>query len=216
MDRSQHIQGPERSSSRPGAGSRRATDRRADERRYLQRPVRFLAEDGREYAGDLRDISTGGMRIRSDFLPHLESTIILYIDFIGRFEGRCIRQQGDEFAVEISLSVAKLARLQQAIEEYFLAEVASARIVGRRTGRVDRRAHHRNDGSEDELYGEKICGERFRFSVSNMSLSGIEIVTDANLSIGDQIRVGATKGVVVRCTAGGYGIQRCEPSTEKK
>ena len=65
---------------------------KAERRRFVRVPVDlagrlFVPGDGREAKCKVLDLSPGGAQITSEFMPPADTSIILYIDGFGRFEG---------------------------------------------------------------------------------------------------------------------------------
>ncbi len=187
---------------------RRAYDRRRHDRRYFEAPVRFMTAQGGEFMGLLQDISPSGLRISADHPPPLGDAVILYVDKIGRFEGRVVRSQEDHFALQIAMSALKLARLEKAIMDFFETDAKDAEISDRRRGARDRRTHERRAVEIDDLIGVSAAGEKFKCRIANLSLGGAEIITDADLELGEIVTIGANKGVVTRMTPLGYAVKR--------
>ena len=189
---------------------RRGYDRRRRERRYFETRVRFLTPDGVEHLGALKDISPIGLGIATDQRPALEARVIVYIDRIGRFEGLVVRHDEEGFGVQMLLSDTKLDRLEKAIERFFLNEYPDAESSDRRVGVNDRRSSGRCSIDLDEIFGVRMDGERFKCSILNISLTGIEVSTPAHLDLGEEVRIGAVRGIVVRSTGRGYAINRAD------
>ncbi len=188
---------------------RENSDRREHDRRYLELPVRFLMSDLIEHKGILYDISAGGMRITSEVVPSYADLLIVYIDGIGRFEGKFIRSVEDGFAVQMILSPKKAARLEQSIDLYFKNYVEDSKVLTRRNETSDRRGHRRVVcDSRGELIATTDEGHQFRCNIINMSLGGMEISSAASLDLGQKVRIGTANGRVSRKTANGYAIVR--------
>ncbi|MEL7487394.1 MAG: PilZ domain-containing protein [Pseudomonadota bacterium] len=190
------------------APPRRAYDRRRIDRRYLQIPVRFMTEGEAEHAGVLRDISAIGLGIEADVGPALHSQIVVYIDRIGRFEGRVVRAEATGFGVKMDLTDQKRIRFEQAVKAYIDANDPDADVSDRRDGVADRREKLRHVVDLHEITGVAADDETFTCTILNLSLSGVEIATDADLVLGDPVTIGVVKGVIVRKTARGFAIKR--------
>lgn len=187
---------------------RRASERRGQARRYFETPVRFMTDDAREFEGVLKDISATGVRIATDEPPPIGTSIILYVDRIGRFEGTVVRLGENEFALKMRMSGAKLARLEQSIRLFFEQEAADAPISDRRNNISDRRAHERCVVDIDEIIGLTAGGDQFECKIANLSLGGAEIITSASLSLGQLVKIGNVEGVITRVTDTGFAVQR--------
>ena len=187
---------------------RRKYDRRKHERRQLNTLVRFMVIDRFEDQGELLDISPDGFRIGGSKLPNIGDTVVAYMDEIGRFEGRVVRHEEGAFAVKMSLTTPKLARLERSIEAFFAREDIESDLSDRRGKISDRRQHERRTVDLDFIDGARANNEVFRCSVANISFSGIEIITTQSLNIGETVKIGVVQGVVTRKTEKGYAIAR--------
>lgn len=189
---------------------RRVLERRKHYRRFLETPVRFMTDDGGEFDGCLLDISLSGLKIRSETPPAIQQDIVLYINRIGRFEGRVVRCEGTEFALEMRMSDQKLLRLEEAIQQFLEEEAQDAAYPERRGDISDRRAHSRCIPCIDEIEARTSGGNQFKCFIASISLDGVEIVTKAKLTVGQSIIVGNVDGVVMRKTERGYAIRRVD------
>lgn len=189
---------------------RRQDDRRASDRRYFHTPVRFLTEDRCEYNGTLENISAGGLCIKSLEIPHSGENIILYIDCIGRFEATVMWRNDTHFGLQMALSPAKLERLELSISRFFQRAAPDAPYSDRRQHPVgDRRSHDRLEGQiESKVEACTDDNVKFLCSIANLSLNGIEVITDAQLRLGEGVQVGTFHGVISRKTQKGYAIIR--------
>jgi len=187
---------------------RRKMDRRESERRHIELPLRFYSLESGEATGTLCDISAGGMQIIANDLPRLGEAIIVYIDRIGRFEGHVIRADHGTFAVTINATASKLARLEVKLETFLAEEYPDASVSDRRECDRDRRYFVRSEDAHKSLTGYTIDGQEFQCSVVDISLGGLSIKTDTDLSIGMRLKVGTVNGVVIRQTESGYAIKR--------
>lgn len=186
---------------------RRHQNRRQHERRYFSVPVRFMCNDRHEHAGMLVDIGIGGARIQSHFIPLIDETIIVYIDHIGRFEGVVLRRSDEEFAMRMTISPAKCDRLENAIRRFFAEQIPDAKLSDRRLKLSDRRQAARQQvAGRREITANMDDNIAFRCVVENISLTGIEISTSAQLDLGQRVTVGRFEGRVVRKTKAGYAL----------
>ncbi len=165
-----------------------------------------MTAEGGEFTGLLQDISPSGLRIAAEDPPGKGDTVILYVDKIGRFEGCVVRSANDHFALKMSMSALKLARFEKAVLEFFETEAKDAEISDRRRDAQDRRAHERRAVEIEDLVGVSAAGEKFKCRIANLSLGGAEIITDADLKLGEIVTIGANQGVVTRATRNGYAV----------
>lgn len=186
---------------------RRSTDRRYDVRRRIEVDLRFHSPSQGEQAGSLLDISISGVRVKTSNVPAEGEDVIMYIDKIGRFNGRVIRAENEAFAAKIDVSGPKLKRLENAMSRFFEEAFPDSELSDRRKGTSERR-HFDRSNSDDQLTGYTSSNEAFKCSVLNISLGGIEIETTAQLTLGEHVTVGVVKGIIIRRTEQGYAIKR--------
>ncbi len=188
---------------------RRQSDRRKYQRRYLKIPVQYLLSDNSEQHGSLSDISAGGMRIQTHYLPKLNEKVICYIDHLGRYEGVVIRLEQEHFAVKMSLSKQKQERFELSLMRYFQMYAPNAKISDRRLAEQDRRKAERYvNHVNDIIVGQTAQGTPFQCRVRNISLTGIEIETNAELTLGEDLKIGMFAGKIIRNTKKGYAIEK--------
>ena len=72
-------------------------DRRKHHRVDLPLRARFLTETGDERSGVVLNISAGGAMVRAKFPPAFGQNVVLYIDQVGRFEGKVVRSGNNCF-----------------------------------------------------------------------------------------------------------------------
>ena len=189
---------------------RRSTERRNDVRRRIEVDLRFQSHSQGEQAGSLLDISISGVRVKTSNVPAEGEDIIMYIDKIGRFNGRVIRAEHEVFAAKIDVTGPKLKRLEDAMSRFFEESFPDSELSDRRKGTSERRHFDRSSSSDDQLTGHTSSNEAFKCSVLNISLGGIEIETTAQLALGESVTVGVVKGVIIRRTEQGYAIKRSD------
>lgn len=189
---------------------RRSTDRRYDVRRRIEVGLRFHSPSQGEQTANLVDISISGVRVKTSNVPAEGEDVIMYIDKIGRFNGRVVRAVSDGFAAKIDVSGPKLKRLEAAMSRFFEEDFPDAKIADRREGEAERRRFDRRSGVDNQLIGYNSKNESFKCSVLNISLGGIEIETTAHLELGDRVTVGVVDGLVIRRTEQGYAIRRSD------
>ena len=91
---------------------------KADRRRYRRVTVDlggrlFVPADGHEAICKIVDLSPGGAQIQCEFVPPVDTAIILYVDGFGRFEGVVARPASGMFGVKFNCSALKRERIAE-------------------------------------------------------------------------------------------------------
>jgi len=173
----------------------------ADKRRYrrvvLHMHLRYLLPDGRERAGELIDISAGGLAIKSEEPVSAGDHIIIYIDGLGRFEGAVVRTLEEGFAVELKSNQRKREKT---------ADQLTWAVNEQSLGLKQERRHTRvNVRKSAEL--KRADGSVIMCRVVDMSLSGLAVEISEKLPIGEIIKIGQMEGRVVRHFPNGVGVE---------
>lgn len=187
--------------------ARRIIDRREAQRVKLARKVlvRYFVVD-REFEGTLLDISSTGMRVIALNVPAENTTIQLYLEQIGRIDGRVIQSFEDGFSLSVNLNGSEKKRLESWFSELQEQNLTDSSPGERR--QEDRRASAGKGTILKDIYAEQADGSRHLCELASLSISGAEILTTAELSIGEEIRLNGTVSVVRRKIPDGYQIYR--------
>ncbi len=172
-----------------------------DQRRFLRVQLsieaRFLLTDQTEHIGSVEDISAGGVALACDVKPEVNDKIIVYIDQMGGYEGRVVRQTDAGFSVEFACSPAKRERTVNQLTW----------ISNKPTGTsIDDRQHSRESVSQNSFL-HRTDGAQIKCSIVDMSVGGMAINIADKPPIGEIIMIGRMEGRVVRHFAEGVGIE---------
>ena len=190
--------------SRPGSlkpqpGAQDRTDAEQDRRRHrrvdMELQARFLTEKGQEMTGTVLNISAGGAMIRAKFPPAFGESVILYLDQIGRVEGKVVRSGNNCFAV---------AYTQRKNKQSKIADSLTAVLNNRRKG-ADRRNNPRiqNDAPTTVFLED---GRQLECSIVDISLTGASIEITPRPPLGSLLILGRMKAKVVRRHDNGVGV----------
>lgn len=188
--------------------SRRLGERRTSTSRCPRLPVRYLSDSHGEASGILKDICLDSMQITTLVRPAIGSSVIVYIDRIGRFESEVTHLCEGGVTLKIIASASKRARMKAKIDNLLTDKYQDTNITDRRTGQFERRDFVRSNDAHSTLIGKASCGKEFDCAVVDFSLGGLNIETDADLQIGETVKIGTLNGVIVRKTENGYGVER--------
>lgn len=173
----------------------------AEQRRYrriqLAVPVKFLTEADAEREGTLLDISAGGLALSAEARPTLGVPIVLYVDNLGRVEGRVVRHIEQGFAVEFAASDAKRERLADRL----------AWIANRESLPSDTPARPIEVAQRDKPRFIMHDGREVECKVLDMSVHGVWLQVNVKPPLGEEVTIGRMRGRVSQHHATGIAIE---------
>lgn len=170
-------------------------EKRRHRRVELVLPARFMLPDKSEYDGTLQNISAGGLMLKSEEQPALGTTVIVYVQEIGRLEGEVVRHYEDGFAVNFTFAEALRERI---------VEKLTSKINAVMTG-VEQRATLRREVNE-KAHLMLADGSEIECRVLDMSLGGLSLAVTLRPPVGELIHIGKMRGRVVRHHEHGIGV----------
>jgi hypothetical protein len=173
-------------------------DRRSKERPNVGVKGTIFFPD-RQYDEDcvVVDLSPDGAGLRATFSAASGERLILYVDGLGRFEGKIVWRDRLRVGVQFKCSDTKRARVAEMIAAYLELGSVSATAV-RQTSRLSGKA---------ALYSfTRASGEKLACEIVDMALSGASLQTDDRPDVGETIFFGRTIALVVRHTAFGIAV----------
>jgi hypothetical protein len=179
---------------------------KADRRRYrrvdMDLPGRiFLPAEQREEVCQIFDLSAGGARISCEFNLAAGTTVILYIDSFGRFEGNIVRLTGGDFGVQFNCPVLKRERITEQLTVFLNKEHVDDTVL-RRHDRKETRGLARFTRAD---------GEVVQCEVLDLSLSGVSLLTKSRPPLGEVVLIGQMAGRVARHHERGIAIEFITP-----
>lgn len=171
-------------------------ERRRHARIDLPLKARFLGASGEERPCVVTNASAGGALLRAPVPPREGEEVVLYIDEVGRFEGKVIRSAGNEFAVDYRGRRSKSKRT---------ADTLTVLLHNRAAGGPDRRAAPRIR-TEARAVVLLETGEMQPCSILDISLTGASIEIDPKPPLGAVITLGKMTAKVVRRHEKGVGV----------
>ena len=170
-------------------------DRRRHFRAEIPLKARFLTEPGEEFPCLVSNISAGGALLRAKTPPEAGQKIILYVDDVGRFEGKVVRAGKHTFAVDYRSRRSKSKRTADSL-------MNAMNSAGRR---FDRRAAPRIKSNSDATVVMEN-GETIVCSIRDISLTGASIEIDPRPPLGTPLQLGRMMAKVVRRHEKGVGV----------
>jgi hypothetical protein len=184
---------------------RAQTDGNSDKRRYervrLELNARFMRTDGSEHHAQVIDVSGGGIALKSDSPPVVGEHIILYVDNLGRLEGRVVRKIGEGFALPFNATPRRRERICQMITRLRQGmpdddELAEAGFVPDEGAQLAPISHI--------VLGD---GEKIPVRVVDLNVTGVVVETPLKLALGTSVQVGRMNGVVTDMGSGCLTIE---------
>jgi len=175
---------------------------RADRRRYrrvrVDLPGRlFIPGDEREAACSVLDMSAGGARLQCEFVPPLDTAIVLYIEGFGRFEGTVVRTEEGDFGVRFNCSALKRERVAEQLTLH-LNKAQVDNSVLRRHERAPTRGMARFTRANGDIVSCEVL---------DLSLSGVSLKTEQRPPVGEFVLIGQMAGRVARHHEDGIAIE---------
>lgn len=171
----------------------------ADRRKYLRvdapLKARFLNESGDEQPCLVINVSAGGAKLKAKTPPAFGSHVVLYIDRLGRFEGRVIRSSGAIFVVNYEKRRRKSARTADSLTE----------VVNNTKRAQDRRGGPRiRQDAPAKVYFDD--GRVETCAILDISLTGASIEITPRPPLGARLILGRMNAKVVRRHEKGVGV----------
>lgn len=188
---------------------------REERRRYRRVSVDFkgrlfVPEEEREAACTITDMSPGGAQVACEFMPAAQTSVVLYIDGFGRFEGVVARPPKGEwsdgkFGVRFNCTALKRERVAEQLTLYLNSGVLDPTTMRR----------HDRTPTKGLARFTRANGEVVSCEVLDLSVSGVSLTTEARPPIGELVLIGQMAGRVARHHETGIGIEFVTQAPEK-
>jgi hypothetical protein len=143
------------------------------------------------------DLSPDGAGLKSSCSAAIGALAVLYVDGLGRFEGKIVRHDRLRLGVKFDFSEVKRERLAQMITDYVeRGEIRSTSV----------RTRSRLTGSHVLHQFILPSGQSRDCEIVDIALSGASLRTDVRPPVGETIMFGKTTAVVVRHTKCGIAV----------
>lgn len=186
-----------------------AQDRRRHQRVRVQLFGRYMLEDRQEYPCQTLELSPGGLSVTAPVAGRVGERVVVYLDHLGRVEGRVARLVEGGFAVAVSATARKRDKLAAQ-----LTWLANRHALGLPEDRRHDRMVPRNPRGVLTMADNRQAAVR----IIDVSLSGAALSTELRLPIGSAVTLGRTPARVVRPLEGGFAVEfaRQLPSHEQE
>lgn len=173
-------------------------ERRRYPRVELALPGRYMLSDHHEYPCSTINVSLGGIVVVGRERGFIGEHVVAYFNHIGRIEGMIARNFDSGFAVALQLRSPKSERLTQVIDW----------LVSHHTrGVPDDRVHERIEPFRRRAMLTTPDGREYRATLTDLSVFGAALTTDAAPPIGSSVTIGRTSARVVRHFATGIAVK---------
>ena len=174
------------------------TERQRFRRVRVNLPARlFVPSDSQEVQCKVINLSPSNATIECEFIPAVSTTIILYADKFGRFEGSVTRRNAVSFGVRFISTQSKRERTAEQLTMFAnntqIDESSMRRHV--RTPTTGSARFTRSDGTIAKC------------ELLDISISGVSVRTLVRPHVGEFILIGKLVGRVARHHANGIGIE---------
>ena len=173
-------------------------ERRKHQRVKVSLLGRYMLSDRREFPCQTLDMSPGGVALIAPVPANVGERIVVYLDQLGRLEGKVARHIPNGFAIELSNTIIKREKLAEQL--IWLANRHALRMPeDRRHERIVPRIARTTVTMPD---GAVISAKLIDVSLSG---AGLQVATKA--TIGMSVTVGQTPGKIVRMFEGGFAVE---------
>jgi hypothetical protein len=172
-------------------------ERRRHQRVEISLLGRYMLADKREFPCVTTDMSPGGLACIASTRGVVGERVVVYLDQIGRVEGKIARHTDRGFALALTLPYVKREKIANQLTWLVNRDIL-AMPEDRRFERIVPLRQH----SILQLNGES----EHLVKVLDVSMSGAAIRTALKPSIGTKAIIGQMKGQVVRLFDGGIAI----------
>lgn len=183
----------------PGLTDDLDTDPHDDRRKHLRvntpLKARFLNSAGAEQACLVINISAGGALLKAKYPPNSGEKVVVYVDRLGRFEGKVIRAGGNTFAVNYERKREKNAKTADSLIQ----------VMNQGKRSHDRRTNPRvmHDAPAKVFFED---GRAHDCAILDISLTGASIEISPRPPLGTRLILGRMNAKVVRRHEKGVGV----------
>jgi hypothetical protein len=179
---------------------------KAERRRFLRVRVDlagriFFPAEEREERCRIVDMSPGGAQVTCDTIPSAETSVIVYIDGFGRFEGSAVRPTQTSFGINFHCSALKRERVAEQLTVLMNKGVVDDSLLRR----------HERAPTKGLARFTRSNGDIVACEVLDLSLGGVSLKTEARPPVGEVVLIGQMAGKVVRYHENGIAIEFVNP-----
>jgi PilZ domain len=181
----------------------------AQNRRYQRVPLalngRFMTPKREEFPFKTVNMSVGGVLLQSGYTSEVGTNLVIYIDELGRFEGKAVRHIPQGLAIEFDISKHRREKLANQ-----LTWLMNRHLFTPSEGR----SHVRIIPTRPEAILTLFNGEKLPCKVLNLSYAGALIETRAKPKLDEVVQINAQVARVIAFTKEGCSV--VFPETSKQ
>jgi hypothetical protein len=178
------------------------SDRRRFQRVQICLPGRYLLVSGQEHPCETIDISPGGLRVSAAVSPQAGEKVVVYMDALGSFVGRAVREHTDGFSMTINASPKRREILADRLT-WFANRTA--------LDLPDERRHDRVEPFQKLAVLRLPEGGEHIVKILNLSASGVGVEAAQIPAVGARVAIGKTDSIVIRHFDGGFAAEFVKP-----
>ncbi|WP_051469484.1 PilZ domain-containing protein [Chelativorans sp. J32] len=173
------------------------------ERRSFQRVKiilsgRYMLQDRSEHSCQVIDISPGDVALKAERIGRMGERVVVYLEHIGRIEGRITRVFADGFAMTIKASQRKRDKLASQLT--WLANRHELDLP-------EERRYERVTPANPMSTVRSPDGHEHPCRIVDLSVSGAAVETAVKPPIGSTIFLANLRGIVVRHFEHGFALE---------
>lgn len=155
---------------------------------------RFMLPDMSEHPCQVGEINADGVKLMTSTPVESGTSIIAYLDDIGRVDGEVSGQVDGGFHLDFKLTGARRERMEKRIDWLI-------------NSNPEQRRHDRFAPKQAVSHISLADGREYACEVIDISVSGAAIKCQVLPSIGTYVNLGKMRGRVVRYTSDGFAIE---------
>lgn len=176
---------------------RKPVERRRHQRVEISLLGRYMLENKQEYPCVTTDMSPGGLACVAPVRGAIGERVVVYLDQIGRVEGKIVRHTDRGFALALNMPFVKREKIANQ-----LTWLVNRDILGLPEDRRSERIVPLRRHSILQMNGQ---GEHV-VKLIDVSISGAAVSTMLKPNVGTKVVIGQTPGSVVRVFDGGFAV----------
>ena len=157
----------------------------------------FIPSDGREARCTILDLSPGGAAVGCEIIPEAGTSVVLYIDGFGRFEGNVVRCDDGGFGVAFVCTPSKRERTAEQLILFLNKTLVDDSVLRR----------HERTNQKGFAKFTRADGQIIHCEVTDISVGGVSLKTEVKPPIGEFVLIAQIAGRVARHHADGIAIE---------
>jgi hypothetical protein len=183
----------------------------SERRRHLRVEItllgRYMLQDKREFPCQTVDMSPGGLAIEAPVRGAVGEHVVVYLDQIGRVEGKIARHTERGFAIQMTMPFAKREKIANQLTWLVNRDTLGMPEDRRHERIIPNRRHSilHIDGDNEHIV-----------QLIDISVSGAAVSTAVKPAVGTRVKLGQTSGQIVRIFDGGVAVRFDQALTPDK